>query len=288
MSAKTKKRSSVKHAVRPARRKRPATSKRSSRGFLGIVSKNVAPLLLSGCIIFCLAVIIFLGYRSVTASDFFELTRVEIRGANRTQADLVERIVTAQSERTGVWNADLLEIKARIEKQPFVRSATVSRVLPDRIRVQIFEHEPKALVKLKDGNYLAGSGGEILAIADKPEESLPFVLSGWDEGKSERTDKENAARVEMYQAMLADWSAHGIIDRVEYVDLASVRDPRVMVVDSGNTVSISVGRENFGENLSRGLKAIAGKGNIFKGVELIGARMMLSPREPSRTAEPAQ
>lgn len=284
----TSKRSYKKTAVRPARRKRPSASNRSRRGYFGIVSKNVAPLLLSACIIFCLATIIFLGYRSVTASDFFELTQVEIRGVNRTRPEMIERIVASQTERTGVWNADLLEIKSRIEKQPFVRSAAVSRVLPDKVRVHIFEEEPKALVSMKGTNYLVNADGTILAEAERPESGLPFAISGWDEARSEKADKENAERVKIYQSMLSDWKEHGITERVEGVDMSSVREPKVFVTDSGQTVSISVGRENFGENLSKGLKAIAGKGNVFKGVELIGARMMLSPRESSKAAEPAR
>jgi hypothetical protein len=40
-----------------------------------------------------------------------------------------------------------------------------------------------------------------------------------------------------------------------------------------------LGRENFGQQLASGIKAIVGKGNMFEGVNLVGQNMVLVPRK---------
>lgn len=237
------------------------------------------PVFLSLCILFCIGVFVYMGYRSVTASNFFGVAAVEVNGTGRASKENIERVVLAETERTGVWNADLPEIRAKIEKLPFVRSAAVSRILPNGVRVEIFEHEPKAIVKTPGGLMLVDKDARILAKAEAPEEQLPFTVIGWDDAKSEKADRENVERVKLYQKMLADWKTYGVESKVHSLDLSNLRDPRAIIEDSGTNVLIAVGRENFGENLTKGIKAIAGKGQTFAAVDLVGSNMILSPRK---------
>ncbi|HRJ89888.1 MAG TPA: FtsQ-type POTRA domain-containing protein [Pyrinomonadaceae bacterium] len=260
------------------RRSRSATRpKRSSSGAAPRFG-NVFPILLSAVILSFIAALVYLGYRTVTASDFFEVRTVAVGGTSRTSRENIERLVESQTVRTGVWNADLNELRSQIEKMPFVRSASVSRVIPNGIRVEVIEHEPKAIVRLSDGDHLVGADGKILARANKNEAALPFVMTGWDESKSERADRENPERVKLYRKMLEEWVTFGIADRVKAVNISDPKEPRAVLDDSGHAVSIAVGRSNFGENLSRGIKAIAGKGTTFEAVDLVGSNMILAPR----------
>ncbi|MFL6466556.1 MAG: cell division protein FtsQ/DivIB, partial [Pyrinomonadaceae bacterium] len=179
----------------------------------------------------------------------------------------------------GVWRADLLDLKAKLEKLPFIKSASVTRVLPGAVRVQVTERRPQAIVNRSGHEYLVDAEGEILSQVDGKEESLPFAMTGWDEAKTERAWKDNIERVKTYQKMLAEWRTANVLSKVEAVNLTDLREPRAIIEDSGNRVAISVGRENFGENLMRGVKAIVGKGEIFEAVNLIGNNMVLAPRK---------
>lgn len=277
MAAKRGRKTTAKPAARAAKNRRRSSVGGRSNGSSAAV-RSLLPLFLSACIVFCIGVFVYLGYRSVTASNFFEAAVVEVNGANRSSGENIKRIVAAQVERTGVWNADLPEIRSQIEKQPFVRSAAVSRILPNGISVEVFEHEPKAVVKTQKGNFLVDKDGRMIAKAESREAGLPFTIDGWDETKSEKADKENAERVKLYQRMLSDWQTYGIESRVLNLDLSDLRDPRAVIEDSGTNVMIAVGRENFGENLSKGIKAIVGKGQTFEAVQLVGSNMILAPR----------
>jgi hypothetical protein len=183
-----------------------------------------------------------------------------------------------RAERSGVWKADLAEIEEKIEKVQWVRSAAVSRVLPNGIAVQIFERIPKAAVRTSGGPVLVDADGFAIAPAREKEPDFPFAINGWNEAKSEAALKENLERVKMYQKMLADWREFNLSSRVVMVDLADLREPRAMIEDSGTTVSIALGREKFGESLKRGINAIVGKGDMFEAVNLVGTNMILAPR----------
>lgn len=266
--------------VKPAPKSRGV--KRGQKNSAGASAKKVLPVFLSVCIIFCLGVFVYLGYRSVTASDFFEVATVEVNGTQRASKENIKRLVAASVEHTGTWNADLPGLKAEIERQPFVRSAAVSRILPNGVRIDVFEHEPKAVVTTAGGNLLVDGTGKVLAKAEQQEKQLPFTIIGWDEAKSEKADKKNAERVKLYQKMLGEWRTYGIESKVKAIDLSDLRDPRAVIEDSGTDVKIAVGRESFGENLSKGIKAIVGKGEKFEAVNLVGTNMILSPRKVQR------
>src|SRR3546814_4579322 len=53
-------------------------------------------LFLSFCILVCLAVLGFLGFQSVTASPFFDVSEIEVRGTDRASKQDIERIVSTQ------------------------------------------------------------------------------------------------------------------------------------------------------------------------------------------------
>lgn len=239
----------------------------------------ILPFVICVCLVVCLGAISYLGYQKVAASDFFNVRRVEVAGVERASKANIETIVRSETERTGVWLSDLAQVKADVEKLPFIKSASITKVLPDGIRVQIVEKQPVALANRNGQNYLIDAEGEILAAAETSEPALPFAITGWDETKTEKAIKENLERVKMYQKMIADWKTGSLLSRVESVNLIDLREPRAIVTDSGTTVSIDVGRENFAQNLSNGIKAIVGKGEMFAGVDLVGSNMVLAPRK---------
>ena len=275
-------------AKRPTRtggRRRPARGGEPKRARGGepilkfSLGARAVPLAICTFIVVCLAVMFGLTYDTVAASNFFQLRSVSVTGADRASKADIEKIVRTNADRPGVWNADLMEIKQKIEKVTFVKSASVTRDLPSGIAVKIDERVPVAIVKIGGNDFLADAEAQVLAPVSKPEIELPFAMLGWDEAKSEKAGKENVERIKMYQKMLSEWRDYDLAARVKSVDLADLREPRAILEDSGMPVSIMVGRENFGQQLSNGIKAIVGKGNMFEGVNLVGPNMQLVPRK---------
>ena len=240
---------------------------------------GIVPIVLSIAILACLGIVFLLTYETIAASNFFRLKNVNITGTDRASSSDIEKIVTANAEKPGVWNADLHVIKQKIENVTFVKTAAVSRRLPSGLNVAVTERVPVAIVRLNGGDFLADAEGVILAPAKAEERQIPFAMVGWSEEKSEKAAKENAERLRMYQKMLAEWKDYDLAKRVQQVDITDVREPKATLEDSGMPVTIMLSRDNFGRHLADGIKAIVGKGSTFEGVNLVGQNLVLVPRK---------
>ncbi len=275
MPKRTKRKVTTRRPVKRTARRRESSAPNRSR----LLGRLVLPLATCVGLVICLGAIGYLGYQRAAASNFFDVKTVDVTGVARGSRQGIESVVRTDTERTGVLRTDLFELKARIEKLPFVKTAAVTRVLPTGIRVQIVEREPKAIVFRSGRLVLVDGDGQILADAVQKEDDLPFTIIGWDEGKTEKAIKDNQERVKIYQRMLTEFRVSNLLSKVQSVDLTDLRDPRALVSDSGTTVSVGVGRENYGDNLMKGIKAIVGKGNTFAGVNLVNGNMILVPRK---------
>ncbi len=272
-----KKGTRVKHTSR-----KEAAKETSGVSIFDRLGGGIVPIVLSVAILACLGIVYFLTYESIAASSFFRLRDVNVAGTDRASANDIEKIVTANAEKPGVWNADLLAIKQKIENVTFVKNAAVSRRLPSGINVTITERVPVAIVRLNSGDYLADAEGVVLAPAKPEEKQIPFALLGWSEEKSAQAAKDNNERLKMYQKMLGEWRDYDLAKRVKQVDITDLREPKATLEDSGMPVTIMLGRDNFGKQLADGIKAIVGKGLNFEGVNLVGQNMVLVPRKQAK------
>jgi hypothetical protein len=264
-----KKKSSTRRSASSVRVKTRSTAKGTQER---VTSRLVLPLAISGVMLLALGLFVALGYRTATASEFFKLKSVDVRGNERTSADDIRKVVLGSAGQTGVWNADLGDIRTKIEKFPFVKAAAVSMQLPAGIRVNVTERVPTAIVHLTSGDFLVDIDGTILAAAnDKDKQQFPFALLGWDEAKTEKAITDNVTRLKVYKKMVDEWQQFSLVERVKQVNLANPREPVAVVEDSGNKISITLARDSLGKSLKTALEALAGKGAKIKSVDVEGA-----------------
>jgi cell division septal protein FtsQ len=251
--------------------------KRSDNSSRGITARRfgrlILPLAISCGLLAALMFLGVMGFQTATASSFFALRNVDVRGTERTPSEDIRRIVAASVEKTGVWNADLSDIRTKLEKFPFVKAAAVSRMLPAGIRVSVTERVPAAVVHLSSGDFLIDGDGMVLTAAtanDKNEKAFPFVLYGWDEAKTEKAGPDNLARLKLYRKMLDEWKQFDLASRVRDVNLSNVRAPSATIEDSGRPISVSLAKDNLGKSLKMAIEAVSGKGNRIKAVDAAG------------------
>ncbi len=269
------KKSTVRKTRATSARKRTTSASSSRRGKTTDYSRFVMPLIIGVILLAGIGFFGVMGYRTAIASEFFNVRRVEVRGNDRVNVEDVKRIVTANTEKTGVWRADLGEIREKVEKLPFVKTASVSMVLPVGIRVNIIERVPAALVKLSYGDSLVDVEGNVLVPVTKPETAFPFAMRGWDETKSEKAVTDNLARLKLYKKMLDEWKDYGISDRVKDVDLKDLKDPNASIEDSGRLIAVVLAKDKLGASLKSAIEAVAGKGERVKSVNAIGVSPVL-------------
>lgn len=228
------------------------------------------PFAICGVLLACLVFLGLLGYRTATASGFFVLKNIDVRGTERTSADDIRRVVAASIEKPGVWNADLADIRAKVEKFPFVKAAAVSLVLPAGIRVNVTERIPTAVVHLKSGDFFVDAEGSVLSSASANDKDFPFVLQGWDEAKTEKAMPDNLARLKVYRKMLDEWKQFDMVSRVKEVNLANLREPIAVVEDSGRAITVALASKDLGKSLRMAIEAVSGKGARVRSVDASG------------------
>ena len=98
---------------------------------------------------------------STTAGMGFRVQDVRVSGRNQTdRTTLIEALNIARG--APILALDILDAKSRLENIPWVRAATVERMLPDTILVSIIEREPLALWQ-KDGKlHLIDAEGAVI------------------------------------------------------------------------------------------------------------------------------
>jgi cell division protein FtsQ len=138
--------------------------------------------------------------------------------------------------------------RSAIEELPWVESASVQRILPNRIRVELIERSPIAF--LRNGTELAliDAHGVIL---DRPRgENYQFpIVTGLSESMPR---DERGRRMQTYQEFLhdVDFVRPGSTDRVSEIDLANPKDVRVVMTgiaapNDAQAVSIQFGASDF-------------------------------------------
>jgi cell division protein FtsQ len=201
--------------------------------------------------------LLFAGYRAAAAASFFQIRDVEIKGNSRASVEDAQMLVKRQVGETGVWRADLKEISAKLERLPWIRTAVVSRVLPDGIRVRLTEREPRAVVRMASGKFIWVDEDAVSLGEMKPSDQMPaFFLRGWNEDEGESARKENVDRVAKFMTLLHDWSAAGLAERVSEVNLMDTRDVRAQLAGDDSQIEVRLGSQDFLERLRGALNVL--------------------------------
>jgi cell division protein FtsQ len=102
------------------------------------------------------------AYARVASSERLRVGRVQVSGSHfLSEGEVRELLGPAVGE--NILALDIEALKARLRASPWVADATVSRTLPDTLRVEIRERVPLALAEL-DRLYLIDGNGDLIDI----------------------------------------------------------------------------------------------------------------------------
>lgn len=222
---------------------------RTVLGYLPFVGKVLLAIIMG--------VLIFASYRAAASASFFEPRRVEISGTSRASMDQVNAVVRHAAAATGVWRADLQAISTEVEKLPWVRTAIVSRVLPDGLRVRVTERVPRAVIRTTAGKFVWVDEDAVSLSQMSPADQMPaFFIRGWDESGTNEAGAENRERVQKYLEMSREWATLGLNERVSEVNLGDAHDIRALLAGSDAQIEVRLGERNLGTRLQKALKVL--------------------------------
>ena len=122
------------------------------------------------------------GYQ-LSADAGLALSEVHISGRNYTSYDDIKSAIKAPYG-TALMALSLPEIKHNLEQLGWVKSASVSRIYPDAIAIELDERRPLALLQSTGGHRLIDEVGHVIFGANAAQFSHLPVLSG--EGAAEQ------------------------------------------------------------------------------------------------------
>ena len=142
------------------------------------------------------------AWQRVFASDRLRVGRLEVRGSHfLSEGEVRELASPAVGE--SILTLDIEALKARLRSSPWVADATVTRALPDTVRVEIQERVPLALAEL-DRLYLMDEDGDLIDIYGPRTGAFDLPIVRGLMGVEEDSRRDRARRAGALLADLAD------------------------------------------------------------------------------------
>jgi cell division protein FtsQ len=206
-----------------------------------------------GIILFVVLIIgVFVAYHLFAGSRFFALNGVDVEG-NKLMAEAEVEGLVRTAVPAGVLNADLAQIRAKLEGFPLIRQAKVVRLLPDRLRVTILERVPVAVARFADGRTACvDDEGAFFGTRDTWRGKDAPLISGLVEGQSEN----NRQLVLIYKRLLEelDQNEPPLSSRLDEVSFDPDRGISVSLANTG--IMVLLGRNDFRARLNTALDVI--------------------------------
>jgi cell division protein FtsQ len=186
--------------------------------------------------------------------------RFRIAGAGNIQAAGLTEVSRAEmlpvfGEDIGrnVFFVPLSERRKQLEEIPWVERATVMRLLPDQIRVQVVERQPVAFTRQGHEIGLVDGSGVLLAMppAMMAQHHYSFpVVTGIDPRDPLASRK---ARMAVYGRLLAELDAGNqhLSEQISEIDLTDPEDARVYMPEAGADILAHFGEDHFLERYQR-------------------------------------
>jgi cell division protein FtsQ len=144
-----------------------------------------------------------------------------------------------------VFSVPLEERKKQLEEIPWVESATVMRLLPNRVKVEIRERTPVAFVQIGSKISLIDSNGVIVELPSSKQTKYSFpVIAGMGDAEPLST---RAARMKIYNTLVRELDSEGgnYSSGLSEVDLSDADDVKVTVADPVGAVLVHLGSGSF-------------------------------------------
>jgi cell division protein FtsQ len=169
-----------------------------------------------------------------------------------------------------VFFIPLEQRRKQLEEIPWIESATVMRLLPNRIAVQVQERTPIAFAQVNNRVELVDAHGVVMDLPRKTHFSFPVVLGLRDSDPL----STRAAQMKIYERLVSELDAGGTrySKDLSEVDLSDPEDVRATVADPNGAVLVHLGNEQFLDRFKIYLSHIGAWRQQFQKVESVDLR----------------
>lgn len=218
---------------------------RASRLSLGSVGGFFARIVTMGfaaVVIVAVSVGLLAGYRWLTTVNYFDLTHVEIAGLSRLSDEHV-RTLSAITPGDNLLSLDMEQIRLALTRDPWIESATVKRILPGSVSIQVVERVPAYLVHHEGGIYYCDESGRLIERVEAGTfVSLPQI-------EVEAGMEKRLPLLAELKKLVGENRAPFRFNQVGWIRLSWGRGFEVQLMDSD--ILMCIGSDNWMRNLHR-------------------------------------
>ena len=167
---------------------------------------------------------------------------ITINGLGKVSRSQVMEVLGGDIGRN-VFFIPLEQRKKQLEEVPWIESASLMRLLPNRIAVQVQERTPIAFARINGRIHLVDAHGVIMEPTRKAHYSFP-VIFGLSDSDPLST---RAAQMKLYSRLTSELDAGGnrYSNDLSEVDVSDAEDVKVTVADPAGAVLIHLGADQF-------------------------------------------
>jgi cell division protein FtsQ len=250
-------------------------------------------LLLVGGIVGLVAVTV---YRYAARSWRFRVDssdNIEVLGAHNVNRAQVLDVFSSDIDRN-VFFVPLTERKKQLQEIPWIGSASVMRLLPNRLTVAVKERTPVAFVEINSHIALIDAQGVIMEMpAGQPAAggtySFPVIVGMTDEEPL----STRAARMKIYGRLISELDSGGThySRNLSDVDVSDPDDVKATVADPQGAVLVHLGSANFLERFQVHVSHVREWRTQFQPLKSVDLRyqhqVIVNPDDVSRPADAA-
>jgi len=196
---------------------------------------------------------------------------VEVTGTQNVSHSQVMEIMGGDIGRN-IFFVSLPERKKQLEEIPWVESATVMRLLPNHLQVELHERTPVAFVRIGSKVSLIDANGVVLELPPRASARYSFpVITGMEDADPLSS---RAALMKIYGQLVRDLDSSGArySSSLSEVDLSDPEDVKITVADSASAVLVHLGNGQFLERYKLYLAHVEEWRQQFTKVESVDLR----------------
>src|ERR1017187_4174361 len=169
---------------------------------------------------------------------------IQVSGNSNVSRSQVMEVMASDLNRN-VFFVPLELRKNQLEQIPWVQTAAVQRLLPDRLNIVVKERTPVAFVEVNSHIELIDAHGVIM---DLPAgQQAKYSFRGGAEAADQEPVSTRAARIKKYVQLMKDLHGGGAhySRALSDVDLSDPDDVKATVTDPNGAVLVHLGSSNF-------------------------------------------
>ncbi len=174
-------------------------------------------------------------------SPIFDIKQINVEGISKLSSDEVISYAQVQLY-TNMFKMQKQETIKKIQENSYVESASITRELPNTIKISIKERVPQYIIEIANGNAYIDSKGYILEIS---QEKLPLpIILGYktsvesiiDFQNTKKLSDEDCTKIEKINEVYEAAKNNGILTYITSIDITNI-DDIILNLDSEQKVA---------------------------------------------------